>query len=142
MENDIYIPKHKFDYETVDRIKNSSPDTIKPVLPYIFEWLEDINWPVAQELAKVMIKFDDLIIPFIKDLIHRPDGLRENSVYFFMLPLLSEKQLILLKDELERIAYYPSQFESGEGYFAIAEIYLQKLIEVDTDFMNNKRLSI
>lgn len=129
MENDNYVPKHKFDYETVERIRNTDPEIIKPVLPYIFEWLEDINWPVAQELVKVLVRFDDLIIPFIKDLIHRPDGLREYSVYFFMLPLLTDTQLTLLKDELERIAYFPSKFESEEGYFEIAEKYLQKIIE-------------
>lgn len=127
MENDNYIPKHKFDFETVERIRYADPDTIKPVLPYIFEWIEDINWPIAQELAKVLVKFDDLVIPIIKDLIHRPDGLREYSVYFFMLKLLTGKQLILLKDELERVVYYPSQFESQEGYPEIVEKYLQKI---------------
>ncbi|TCO68061.1 DUF5071 domain-containing protein [Marinisporobacter balticus] len=128
MKKNYFIPKHKFDFEAVERIKNADSISIQPVLPEIFEWVEDINWPVAQELVKVLVKFNDLIIPFLKDLMQKPDGLREYSVYYGMMPLLTNRQLLLLKDELERVASNPSLFEIEEEYDKIARQYLQKIL--------------
>ncbi|WP_034378510.1 MULTISPECIES: DUF5071 domain-containing protein [unclassified Dehalobacter] len=128
MNKDYLIPRDKFDIESVERIKNADIESIEPVLSQIFEWVEDINWPVARELVKVLVKFDDLIIPYLKDLIQRPDGLREYSVYYHMMPLLNERQLLLLRDELERVANSPSRFEKEEEYDEIALQYLQKLL--------------
>lgn len=55
MNKDYLIPKHKFDFEAVKRIKNADMDSVQPVLAQIFEWVEDINWPVAQELVKALV---------------------------------------------------------------------------------------
>jgi hypothetical protein len=128
MNNNRFIPKNKHDFETVERIKRADNQSIQEVLPQIFDWLEDINWPVAKELVKVLPKFDELIIPFVVDLMHRPDGLREYSIYYNMLPLLTQSQLQLLKEELERVAHNPSPFEKEEEYDKIAVEYLQRVI--------------
>lgn len=128
MDNSIFIPKDKSDFETVERIKNAAPKRIEEVLPQVFEWIEDINWPIAKELVKVLAGLDDSIIPFVIDLIHNPDGLREYSVYCFMLPLLNNRQLLLLKEELERIVNHPSSFEKEEEYDKTAIEYLQKIL--------------
>ncbi|WP_069997330.1 DUF5071 domain-containing protein [Cellulosilyticum sp. I15G10I2] len=127
MNNDYYIPKHKFDFEAVEKIRNADEVSIQPYLQQIFEWVEDINWPVAKELVKVLVKFDTLIIPFLKDLIQKPDGLREYSFYYFMLPLLTDKQLSLIKEDLERVAKNPTSFEKKENYDKIARKHLTKV---------------
>jgi hypothetical protein len=44
-----------------------------------------------------------------------------------MLPLLTNRQLSLLKEELERVANNPSSFEKEEGYDKIALQYLQNI---------------
>lgn len=119
------IPKSKFDFETVEKVKNADYNSVRCVLPQIFEWIEDINWPIAPELVKVLVEFDDMIIPHVIDLINKPDGLRECSIYYFMLPLLNKSQLLLLKNELERIAYTPSAFEKDAGYDKIALQYIK-----------------
>lgn len=121
------IPEDKFDLAAVDRIKNTDKESIAPVIGQIFEWVEDINWPVAQELVKILPQFDELIIPYIKDRLRNPHDLREYTVYYFILPLLSEKQLHLLKSELERVAIYPTQFEQEEGYDKVAQEHLNRL---------------
>lgn len=125
MNKSLFIPVSKDDFETVERIKNADPKSIQKVLPQIFEWIEDINWPIACELVKVLAGFDEIIIPFVIDLIRNPDGLREYSIYYYMLPLLSNSQLSLLREELERVANNPSLFEREEGYNKIALKYLQ-----------------
>lgn len=127
MDKSVLVPVSKHDFETVERIKITDPNNIQEVLPQIFEWIEDINWPIAPELIKVLAGFDDMIIPFVIDFIHNPDGLREYSIYYFMLPLLNKRQLVLLKEELERVAHSPSSFEIEEGYDKIALQYLQNI---------------
>ncbi|GFP77474.1 DUF5071 domain-containing protein [Clostridium fungisolvens] len=127
MDKDLYIPKSKYDFETVERIRLTDPENIQDILPQIFQWIEDINWPIAPELVKILAGFDEMIIPYVIDLIQNPNGLREYSIYYFMLPLLSNKQLHLLKDELERVTNNPSFFESAEGYDKIAIKYIEKI---------------
>jgi hypothetical protein len=127
MDKSLFIPKSKYDFETVERIRLTDPKNIQDILPQIFQWTEDINWPIAADLVNILAGFDEMIIPFVRDLIRDPDGLREYSIYYFMLPLLSNKQLYLLKDELERVANNPSSFESAEGYDKIALKYIGKI---------------
>jgi hypothetical protein len=127
MDKNLLVPVSKHDFETVERIKITVPNDIQEVLPRIFEWIEDINWPIAPELVKVLAGLDDMIIPFVTDFIRNPDGLREYSIYYFMLPLLNKRQLGLLKEELERVAYNPSSFEIEEEYDKIALQYLKNI---------------
>jgi hypothetical protein len=127
MNKSLFIPVSKDDFETVERIKITDPKNIQEVLQQIFEWIEDINWPIARELVKVLAGFDEMIIPFVIDLIRNPDGLREYSIYYYMLPLLTNRQLSLLGEELERVANNPSSFEKEEGYNKIALQYLQNI---------------
>lgn len=128
MDKSLYIPVSKHDFETLERIKITNPNNIQEVLPQIFEWIEDINWPISPELVKVLASFGDMIIPFVIDFIRNPDGLREYSIYYFMLPLLNKRQLGLLKEELERVAYSTSSFEIEEEYDKIAIQYLQNIL--------------
>ena len=127
MNSNLFIPVSKHDFEALERIKNAEIDKIQEVLPQIFDWIEDINWPIAPELVKILVRFDEMIIPYVIDLIHKPDGLRECSVYYHMIPLLSKRQLCLLREELERVANKPSHFEKNEEYDKIALQYLQSI---------------
>lgn len=125
MDKSLIIPTNKHDFDAVEKIKNTDLKSIQQCLPQIFEWVEDINWPIAPKLAEVLIKFDDMIVPYLIDLIRNPDGLREYSVYFYMLPILTDIQLHLIKGELMRVAYNPSDFEKQEGYDKIALKYIR-----------------
>ncbi|QLY81265.1 DUF5071 domain-containing protein [Clostridium intestinale] len=125
MDKSLIIPTNKHDFDAVEKIKNTDLKSIQQYLPQIFEWVEDINWPIAPKLAEVLVKFDDMIVPYLIDLIRNPDGLREYSVYFYMLPILTDIQLHLIKGELMRVAYNPSDFEKQEGYDKIALKYIR-----------------
>jgi hypothetical protein len=125
MDKNSIIPTNKHDFDAVEKIKDTNPKNIQKWLPQIFEWVEDINWPIAPKLAEVLVKFDDMIVPYLIDLIRNPDGLREYSVYFYMLPILTDIQLHLIKGELMRVAYNPSDFEKQEGYDKIALKYIR-----------------
>ena len=45
------IPKDKGDTATVEKLKNYSIDEVRPIIPDLLEWLQDMNWPVAGPVA-------------------------------------------------------------------------------------------
>ncbi|MFD2699592.1 DUF5071 domain-containing protein [Paenibacillus shunpengii] len=57
------VPKHKHDLEVIDKLRELDPRMdVSSIMDDLFEWLQDINWPVAQELCTVLPRFkaDDL----------------------------------------------------------------------------------
>jgi hypothetical protein len=63
------IPKHKFDFEATDELKKLSIEELKPIIPKLFEWTEDMNWPVAKEISKILIDYGKEIIPEVRKLL-------------------------------------------------------------------------
>lgn len=45
------IPKNKADSQAVQRAVHAGYPAVKPILPVLLTWLQDYNWPVAQELT-------------------------------------------------------------------------------------------
>ncbi len=130
--NDNLVPKGKFDFETVSKLEEASLSEIEPILPDLFEWTEDVNWPIAPKISEILARFDKAIIPYIIYYLHNPSGLDEYGTYYHLLPKLDKTQLLLIKDELMRIKQYPSSFQSEEGYDKLAESYLKKIEDMDS----------
>lgn len=55
------VPKDKFDESGVEELKKLSFQQIKPIVPDLLEWLQDMNWPVASNIADIMRPFTDKI---------------------------------------------------------------------------------
>ncbi|GJM72464.1 hypothetical protein HMSSN036_46800 [Paenibacillus macerans] len=49
------LPKDKMDLDSVAHLKTLSSNELIPLLPDLIEWLQDINWPVASELSKLLM---------------------------------------------------------------------------------------
>ncbi|AJI96249.1 hypothetical protein BD65_627 [Yersinia ruckeri] len=45
------IPKNKADTQAVQHAMRAGYPAVKPILPVLLSWLQDYNWPVAQELT-------------------------------------------------------------------------------------------
>ena len=61
------LPKHKGDLEAIALLKNYSYQDIKPIVPELLTWLQDLNWPVAGPLALYLQSIaeyiaDDIIV--------------------------------------------------------------------------------
>ncbi|CNH01947.1 DUF5071 domain-containing protein [Yersinia pekkanenii] len=50
------IPKDKMDIETAKKAVNYGYPGVAPILPVLIYWMQDLNWPVAQELAPFLAK--------------------------------------------------------------------------------------
>ncbi|MGF7029223.1 hypothetical protein J2T17_000128 [Paenibacillus mucilaginosus] len=60
------IPKDKHDLDSVMRLMQHSAEDLEEIFPIFFEWLQDSNWPVAQELSKVLPQYGTHLVPHIE----------------------------------------------------------------------------
>lgn len=122
------VPTSKFDFESVERLKHVDIKDIEPILPDLFEWMEDPNWPIASDLATVLVSFGEIIIPYIKCYLSHPDGQSEYFIYYFVLPILNQGMLKLISEELRRIIDNPTNEEKEYEYDKIALEHLNRII--------------
>ncbi|WP_088835212.1 DUF5071 domain-containing protein [Paenibacillus tyrfis] len=69
LEFNTLIPKDKFDFERVNELKKLDAEMIKPIIPQLFEWIQDINWPIAREIAQILIKCNEETLPHIREIL-------------------------------------------------------------------------
>lgn len=110
------IPKNKSDFSTIEELNKLSPDDITPLLPKLLEWIQDINWPIAQEMIKILTKHQVLMVPILKNILvpEQTDDVWKYWIISALLPNFSNETLSLLLDELKRIATNPTEGEKIE----------------------------
>ncbi|MEV5026620.1 DUF5071 domain-containing protein [Paenibacillus sp. LPE1-1-1.1] len=74
MDHTEIIPRTKFDNERANQLENAKKENILLVLPQLLEWLQDINWPIAQDIGDVLVDFEDHLIPHIRAVLNSDDG--------------------------------------------------------------------
>jgi hypothetical protein len=102
------IPKHKGDNETADKLKNYSYDQIKPIIPDLLTWMQDMNWPVAGPVSDYLETLTDNIS---SDLLNILKGDDEVWKYWIIARFgrLTKDQDVL--NEIKRIAFNPTKSE-------------------------------
>ncbi|WP_171656118.1 DUF5071 domain-containing protein [Paenibacillus foliorum] len=119
------IPQHKFDEDALNKLRILVPSEvdISPVIAQLFEWIQDINWPIAPELCKILasLKPED-IIPHIKMVLNSGDDCWQFSCICFLIPELPIEVKREIVPDLLRIIKNPTINE--------------KLCEIDVDARN------
>ena len=60
------IPQNKFDTSTIKQLERIKTEQISTISMQLLEWIADMNWPVAQELIKVLPRFHKELMIDIK----------------------------------------------------------------------------
>lgn len=108
------IPKDKFDMDTVEKLKNIDLNIIDlaPIMTSLFEWIQDSNWPITEELCKVIAKLNSVdIIPHITEILRSGDDTWQFTCLYYLLPELSRMNLEQTKPEIIRMINNPTQNE-------------------------------
>lgn len=108
------IPKDKFDMDTVEKLKNIDLNIIdlSPIMTSLFEWIQDSNWPITEELCKVIAKLNSVdIIPHITEILRSGDDAWQFTCLYYLLPELSRMNLEQTKPEIIRMINNPTQNE-------------------------------
>lgn len=131
-EFEKYIPTNKLDTDKIVELTKFEYPYYKPILRELFSWIQDINWPVAQEIAPLLIKAGKDIIPELKNILLTNDDVWK---YWALTQILQEMPDAIQKDivveissELQRIASNPTESEVVEELDVIAADILKKNI--------------
>lgn len=115
-----FIPKHKDDHLAIEALRNLSFEEIKPIIPDLLEWLQDINWPIAGPIADILKPFSDQLVPDIIKILQTNDGIWK---LWILKTLVRNNKDETLLNELKRISMSPTKDEiEGEVDIEASEI--------------------
>jgi Domain of unknown function (DUF5071) len=113
------LPKSKLDTEQAEAIVRLGFPIVTPVLAELLEWLQDINWPVAQVFAPFLASIGAPLHLHIKKILETDDGMWKYSILLHVVAQSRELQ-DLLTVELDQIAYHPKPDEREDEVDEIA----------------------
>ncbi|MCM1508128.1 MAG: DUF5071 domain-containing protein [Ruminococcus flavefaciens] len=126
-----FLPKDKFDKSGLSSLYALTDEEIKSVILDLLEWVQDMNFPVADEVCRIVAGHyavaDDYIINILD--VSQHDELWKYFIITGLLPLI-EKPSERLKNAVSRIAYSPSDSEKAEEVDMTALEYLESIGEV------------
>ena len=105
------IPLDKHDHARAEAAIAAGYPIVEPILPELLEWLQDLNWPVAQQLAPFITSIGTPLIPHIRKIFETDD---EMWKYWMMNVILRKSPDVAaaFRDDLVRIAYEPTENEA------------------------------
>ena len=68
-----YLPRNKHDFRRVYQLKGIKRSELVLLLPGLMEWIQDMNWPIANEVAELLLTFPNEIVPLVKDVLATND---------------------------------------------------------------------
>lgn len=103
MKNDMkdLIPRHKSDYDRVEKIIAAGYPKVEPIIPEILECIQDINWPIAQKLLPFINTIASDIVMHYKPILRTDDSPWKSWLLTEIIENLPSTKLAELKDEFQ-----------------------------------------
>lgn len=109
-----FLPKNKHDFDSVYNLKKMDRTERLPLLPGLMEWIQDMNWPIANEVAELLLTFPNDMVPLIKEVLATHDDVWKYWCLEILIKGLPEVVRLDLKSELIRIVERPTAGEKLE----------------------------
>jgi hypothetical protein len=122
-----FLPRDKFDIERVQKLKELDKNNVIPLLPGLLEWIQDMNWPIAIEIADFLITFPEEITPLIKNVLSTNDGEWKYWCLSYLVRRIPLEYRKLFLNELNKIVESPSLEEKLEELDELAAEILEEL---------------
>jgi hypothetical protein len=121
-----FIPKHKSDLDACEVLRNTDFEAVQPFAMELFEWVQDINWPVAVSVAAYLSPHSVELSDEITEILRSNDHVWK---YWVLIHILDNDFLPqypkTLTAEIERIAYSPTYGEWEEETDEAAQYFLE-----------------
>lgn len=108
------VPADKFDLNALARARSVGFPELNPVLPELLIWLQDPNWPLAQDCALLLSKAGLELVPHLSAIFASDDNLWKWTILATLCPLLNFEVISALKLDLERLCLAPTHGERLE----------------------------
>lgn len=82
---------------------------IKPLLSRLLEWIQDMNWRIAEEVVDILLDYPIEIIPLIKGVFKTNDAMWKYWCLECVVKKLSAGHRDLLTDDLNRLFDQPTR---------------------------------
>jgi len=126
-QNDVksLVPRTKMDVERAEAAVAVGYPAVAPILPELLEWLQDMNWLVAKTLAPFLASIGSPLIPHISYILETDDEIWK---YWILYQIMGESLEVAeaFREEIERIAYSPTESEIREELDETAQFVLEK----------------
>jgi hypothetical protein len=113
------LPKTKFDDSNLDSLEGIGFPALNLVLPELLEWIQDINWPVANKISSIISLAGAEIIPEIARIFDSKDEEWIWCMIILLLPNLNPKfqqQILPLIQSYEQTSRSQDGIEAVNGY--------------------------
>lgn len=114
------IPKDKFDIDTAKKLPNYSYDELKPIIPDLLTWIQDMNWPVSHPVADYLITISEHITDDIISILNSKDTMWQ----YWTLCVFGQSNVnplnLKIVEVVKRIATKPTATELADGVHEIA----------------------
>ena len=119
------LPRGKDDQASLERIRALGYPAIDPILPHLMTWLQDMNWPIAGQVATLLISLGRPLLPHIHRVLEGDNDLWKYWVLGYLVKHLEPDVIAELRDDLIEI----SRHEDPEEAYAVAGEILEHLRE-------------
>ena len=126
MELKNLIPRDKGDVETAQKLFSYEYPDVRPIIPDLLGWIQDMNWPVARPVSDYLASISEHITEEILAILQGDDDIWKYwCIHVFGLWSKKEIHPLLLK-EIKRIAESPTEGEIREEVQEVAMELLQQ----------------
>ena len=94
------VPKDKHDISNINKLYNLSDEEMKLIVYDLLEWIQDYNWPVAQELIPLLKEREDIIFPYMSDILRGDDFMWKYWIMDLIIPDFSIEHKNALKNDI------------------------------------------
>ncbi|MBS4209513.1 DUF5071 domain-containing protein [Bacillus sp. FJAT-50079] len=108
------LPRNKHDFIRVYQLKSIKRSGLIHLLPGLMEWIKDMNWPIAKEVAELLLTFPNELVPLLKTVLATNDDVWKYWCLECLVKKLPVELQMQLKDELVRLAKEPKEGEKLE----------------------------
>ena len=115
------VPKDKHDVSNIDKLYSLTDEEMKPIVYDLLEWVQDYNWPVAQELIPLLKEREDIIFPYMSDILRGDDFMWKYWIMDLIIPGFSFEHKNALKDDILKLINDLDIDEDTESIREIAE---------------------
>jgi len=120
------LPATKLETEKASALVRLGFPVVEPVVPQILEWVQDLNWPVAQAFQPLLVGIGEPLAPHIRAVLCGSDDSWKYSLLTAVVSQSPELARALLPD-LKRLVRNPSPGESREEVNQVAVEILEAL---------------
>jgi hypothetical protein len=118
------LPRSKMDIEKAEAIIALGYPAVEPILPALVEWIQDMNWPVAQVLQPFLVRIGPPLAPHLRRVLKTDDDVWK---YWLVCCIVAESSELaqLLRPELQRLVSSPTKGEQAEEINLLARGILE-----------------